>query len=547
MENSKLKIRLYGAFKCSNESGRQYNIPGYKLRALIGLLATAADGTHTRAWLQELLWGRSELKNRRESLRRALSDLKKIFQEDFDIYFSISNVDICLKSELYQIIGSQADGVFLEGIVLSGQGGFTEWLTHKRDNLDSGIIDQISSPEDIVRPTLAVIPFLTHSGLSEDAHFSDLVSLEITRQLTRSRTINVISHLSSRRFSGPMLELPRVRTALKVDYLVNGTLRCDGNSFRLDVDFVNAVNGQITWSRVYNGSRLMLLDGDQTLVRTISGDIGFAILKASVELAQSHPLPKTKSHALFMTAITDIHRHQLANFSNARRNIEYLLSQHPNYSVLHAWLAKWYILSISQGWSYATVKDNELASESIKRALDLDNSCALSLIVNGMLLSNKREEFEQANKQFDKALLIDPNNALGWLMSARMYAYEGDGEEAVNCANRANDLSPLDPYKYFFDSLAGMCHVVRGDLNRGYHLISKSLSTNPNHVSTHRARVITLQLMGRDNEAKKAAKKLLRLEPGLTVSSYIQSHPAGDGAVGAEWAKALGAAGVPVN
>ena len=121
----------------------------------------------------------------------------------------------------------------------------------------------------------------------------------------------------------------------------------------------------------------------------------------------------------------------------------------------------------------------------------------------------------------------------------------GDGAQAVEYAQRASFLSPLDPHSYFFDALSAMCHVVDGDLQRGYDLISRSLSANPNHLSTHRAKVITLQMMGRAAEANAAAKQLLRHDPGLTVEGYIDSHPAGDSSVGQDWGAALRAAGVP--
>ena len=48
------------------------------------MLATAPEGTRTRAWLQDMLWGRSGHEHGRASLRRALTDLRGLFGEDFN-------------------------------------------------------------------------------------------------------------------------------------------------------------------------------------------------------------------------------------------------------------------------------------------------------------------------------------------------------------------------------------------------------------------------------------------------------------------------------
>jgi hypothetical protein len=117
----------------------------------------------------------------------------------------------------------------------------------------------------------------------------------------------------------------------------------------LDADFIDARSGKIAWTRTFTGKTHAVMQGDSEVVYDISLEIGRALLKASIELAFSNPLPQIQSHALFMSAISLMHRHQLAEFSRSRVFLEELIKRSPNYSFLHAWLAKWYILAISQG------------------------------------------------------------------------------------------------------------------------------------------------------------------------------------------------------
>ncbi|MEM1316897.1 MAG: hypothetical protein AAGF29_01370, partial [Pseudomonadota bacterium] len=281
MAENKLIIRLYGAFDCSDENGKNYRLSGQKHRALLAMLATAPNGTQTRSWIQDVLWGRSEIKNRRESMRRALTDFRTIFGDAFERYFKVTNLDVQLRPELFEVAGTEADGAFLQGIHIPGQGGFDEWLAQKRDPKggNPSVVEQDFAHR--ICPTVSVIPFLTFTESSQSAHLSDLITLEVTRALTGSSFINVISHLSSRRFAGKLLELSRVKTALQVDYLVTGTLHIDGDEFHLVADFINASSGQNYWSRRYNGRISDILSGRTENAREVAHQVGFSILKSS--------------------------------------------------------------------------------------------------------------------------------------------------------------------------------------------------------------------------------------------------------------------------
>lgn len=539
-----LRIRLFGSFTANWSDGRRVRIGSAKQRALIAMLATAADGVHTRAWLQEALWGRSGPELGRASLRRALSDLRRLFGAAFDVLFEATNIDVRLRPEHIEVVGDRRDGVFLEGISIPEE-GFEAWLWDKRQASEGRTPQLPSIVAGKVTPSMAIVPFLSRSNTPAELHFSDMIALEITRALSRSTMIDVISHLSSRQFQQRSLDLTAIRAALEIDYLVYGTVRVDGERFHVDADFADARSGRIHWTRPFSGSVSDLLQGERGAVEEISRQIGQSILSASIELARSRPLPDVADHALFMSAVALMHQHRLAGFSRARAQLEELIRRAPGHSLLHAWLGKWYILSIAQGWSTDIMGDKQKAADCAAQALDINPSCSFSLAIDGMIQNDRTRDISVASGRFRDALRIDPNNAFAWLLNARLHAFVGNGADAVKCADRACSLSPLDPHRYFFDNLAATAHVANGDYETGLNLVERSLAANNRHASGHRVRVVTLELLGRRDEAKRAARQLLRLEPGLTVKSYLDNHPAADFPNGQIWADALQRAGVP--
>ncbi|MEM9206073.1 MAG: tetratricopeptide repeat protein [Pseudomonadota bacterium] len=510
------------------------------------MLATAAGGVHNRKWLQEMLWSRSGTELGRSSLRRALSDLRRIFGADFDQLFEITNIDVTLRPDRIRLLGDSRDGLFLEGVDIL-EDGFQDWLAEKRLMTKGGAFETPSLVLTQIAPSVAVIPFMSRRDDPAERRFSDFAAHEITRTLSRSTMIDVISHLSSRQFEGRLLNLQTIDKTLGADYVVYGTAQADNDAFTIEADFADVRTGRVHWTRRYDGSIGELTAGSSDTIEAISRRIGQTILLASVELSRTRPLPDVESHALFMSAIMHMHEHVRSHFIRAREELEEVIKRASDHSLLYAWMGKWHVLAIAQGWSENPAHDLKTASELASRALSINPNCSFSLAIDGMVQHDISRDFTLASKRFTDALENDPNNAFAWLLNARLHAFVGNGVDAVKCAQRACALSPIDPHKYFFDSLTATAHVANEDYEQALRMVRRSLAANSRHASSHRVYVVTLSLMGREAEAERAAGRLLELEPTLTVENYLESHPAAEFQNGRIWADALKNAGVPTR
>jgi tetratricopeptide (TPR) repeat protein len=222
-----------------------------------------------------------------------------------------------------------------------------------------------------------------------------------------------------------------------------------------------------------------------------------------------------------MSGVFLMHQQTLAGFSTARLYLEEVVRRVPNSALPLAWLSKWYVLSIQQGWSTDFAKDSAIAQDYAARALDINPACSFSLSVDGFVQNNLLKNYDEAMQRFDQALALDPNNPLSWLLKGTLNAFMDLGEDAVFCTERARKLSPLDPHKYFFDSLSATAALSNRDYANALRLADRSLLSNTNHTSTVRVKTIALERLGRHEEAVASARKLLRLEPSLTITKYL--------------------------
>jgi hypothetical protein len=125
------------------------------------------------------------------------------------------------------------------------------------------------------------------------------------------------------------------------------------------------------------------------------------------------------------------------------------------------------------------------------------------------------------------------------------HAWRGRGPEAVQCADRALSLSPLDPMTYYFNSLASTANLVGECYERAIELATRSLRENRLHTPTLRALAVGLVLSGRVEEARGTVSQLRALEPGLTVRAFEARYPGRDSPQAARFGAALLAAGLP--
>lgn len=401
-----------------------------------------------------------------------------------------------------------------------------------------------STPQ--LRPTIAVIPFVERADAQGHLVVGEVLADEIISALSRASDLDVISRLSTTVFRGRETSVDEVSRYLNANYVLSGSYRRSGSKLRLNVELAASAPGTIVWSNTVEGNAHALVSGKDDVVAGIVTGVSTAIMARELQRAQSQPLPTLESYTLLMGAITLMHRLSLQDFARARRMLEALTERIPRQAIPWAWMAKWHVLRVQQGWSEDPSVDAQLALDCGRRALEADPQCSLALVMSGFVHTNLLRRLDVAEQQYDLALHINPNDALAWLLKGTLLAFKGEGKSAISHTQRALRLSPLDPHRYFYDSLAATAALSAGQYKRAIELANRSLRANRTHTSTFRALAISQWQLGLHDDARKTVSELLKLEPSLTVTRYRELHPSSGFETGKIWSNALEGAGVPL-
>ncbi len=393
-------------------------------------------------------------------------------------------------------------------------------------------------------PSIAIVPFAARDATCDTHLLGGALAEEMIGDLSRCSDLTMISRFSTAPFCGRDTTREEIGAHLRANYVLTGSYRVENGEVRLHVELAEAKSGRIVWARSVKCRLGGILTGDREALGEMAAEIRSAVLARELQRARSQSLPTLQSYTLLMAAITLMHR-SLRDFEEAWHLLRTLTDRAKRQPILNAWLAKWHVLRVQQGWSPDPRQDACEALQCTKRALDADPDCSLALAVDGFVHTNLLKRLDIAQERYSRAIAANPNDSLAWLLKGTMHAFMGDGRQAIGDTQRALRLSPLDPHRYFYESLAGTACIAAGDYEGALRHALRSLRANATHTSTLRVIAISQCRLGLVDDARRTVRKLLQLEPALTISRYLERTPAAPFKTGQDWADALRQAGVP--
>ena len=328
------------------------------------------------------------------------------------------------------------------------------------------VIERGNMAEDL-RATIAVIPFRPRTLQPTDDVLGQLLADEVISALSHSPEVNVVSRLSTTAFQGREVKLDDVSAYLRADYVVSGSYHVDGDRVTLKAELAETRSMKVVWTQTLKGSVQGIVSGDDPLAGHLVNEACAAMMVRELQRSQGKAPQSLQNHTLLLSSITLMHRISPLAFQRAQQMLQVLIERTPRLASPYAWLAKWHVLRVTQGWSADAQADGKAALDNTKRALDRDATSSLAMTVEGQVNTYILKRLDVAEQFYAQALQSNPNDSLAWLLKGTLHAFRDEGKEAVRHTRHALKLSPLDPLKYYFDSLAATAALSAGQYRAG--------------------------------------------------------------------------------
>jgi len=401
----------------------------------------------------------------------------------------------------------------------------------------------LDTEADPLRAGVAVMPLVARVSDAGSAGLGDLLADEIISGLCRAEHLHVISRLSTMALAGRELDVGQIGKMLRAAYVISGSFVVVGGVVRVHVELAQADSQAVVWSGGLAAPLGDVLLGTDAIVPAVVAQVGATILNQELQRSDGVPLPNLQSHRLLMAGIGLIHRSSRNDFDRAHDILEHLTQRHARLPQPHAWLGKWHAMRVVQGLSDDPAQEARRALDQAHRALDADARSALALTMKGLVHGFMLKDLSAAEQHYSAALAANPNEALAWLYMGTLRGWQGQGETAWVAAQKALTLSPLDPMKYYFDSLAAFAALVARRFDVAVTLARRSLHANRLHTATHRTLAIAQWLSGDEAGARDTVRQMLLVEPDFTTSRYLGRFPGGQTESSRDYARILHEAG----
>ncbi|MDO8501803.1 MAG: protein kinase [Gemmatimonadaceae bacterium] len=383
--------------------------------------------------------------------------------------------------------------------------------------------DSQTLPKTVVSAakSVAVLPFANMSNDPDNEYFTDGMAEEIINALTKIQSLRVASRTSSFAFKGKNEDIGEIGKKLKVSTVLEGSVRKMGNKLRISAQLVNAADGSNLWSERY--------DRELEDVFAIQDDISQAIVKAlRLILTEGEKKQIEKARAVNVQAYDYYLRGRQYFHQLRRKSLEYAkqmfnkaIDIDPDYARAHAGVADCYSLL----YTYFDAREFNLRQADIasNKALDLEPELAEAHVARGLAVSLSKH-FDEAEREFDTAMRLDPKlfEAAYWFARSRLS--QGMYEEAVKLLERAAAMRPEDYQTAGFLGQAltalGKHEEAAASYRRQVKLIDVHLELNPDDPRACILGAVANAIIKDKERAVQFAKQAMQVDPDDPMLLY---------------------------
>ena len=375
-------------------------------------------------------------------------------------------------------------------------------------------------PSPHALPSIAVLPLHNLGGDPADDYLADGVVEDIVVSLAALRELFVIARTSTLVFRGAEPDPRQLGRALGVRYVLMGSIRRRGQDLRISVQLCETQGGGTLWGDRIDTGAEALFEVQDAIVRRVVAGIAPNVRSAELARAMRQRPESFTAYDHTLKALAGIHSLFHDVFDQAREHLAAAMTEDPDFAMPVAWAARWHGLRVGQGWSPDPAQDARAASALAQRAIELDPQNAMALATYGHLKSYLLHDCAAGRPYLDRALEACPNSAIAWVLSGANLAYLGRGAEAVRHAEQGLQLSPFDQGRAYQYSFLAIAHYAQGSYDESLKWARLSVSENPFYTSVRRSVIVALAGLGRLEEARAEAARLLELEPDFCLGAY---------------------------
>ncbi len=295
---------------------------------------------------------------------------------------------------------------------------------------------------EVAVESIAVIPFVNQNHDADVDWISDGLTESIINNLTQLPNLKVIARSSVFRYKGRADDPLAIGKELGVRAVLTGRLMQRDDAMLISVELVDIRDNKQLWGEQYERKLADMLSVQREIAREITNNLRPTLSGVDRSRMDKQYTTNPEAYELYLKGRFYWNKRTSDDFKKAIQFFEEAIAKDPNYALAYSGLADAYAL--------LTVYTNELPRELMPKAkaaalkaLELDDKLAEAHASLGQIVIYYDYDLVTAEKEYRRALELNPNYAPAHLWLAEHLAVIKRFDEAMAEIKRALELDPM--------------------------------------------------------------------------------------------------------
>jgi adenylate cyclase len=380
----------------------------------------------------------------------------------------------------------------------------------------AGLPDGKSSLPLPEKPSIAVLPFANMSGDPEQEYFCDGIADQIINSIAKIPYILVIARNSSFAYKGKSVNVQQIARDLGVRYILEGSLQRDNENVRINTQLIDAKKGGHLWAENFDRKLDDIFSVQDEICKNIM--VALQVKLTEGELARmGADTVSIKAYEKYLKAREHSARRTKEDVLVYRQLAQEAIAIDPDYAAAYLLVGYTYLDEI---WFDMTKEPSEAiarAEEMRQKAISLHGITATE---NRMLsaINILKKDYDKAIYYGEKAVKQSPNNADAYSTLGTALRINGQYDEAISSFKKALKLNPIKA-TYLLNGLA-WAYLYSKQYEKALSIWNKVVERNSDHLFAYMGLTLAYWWNGSEDQARQAAKNVLRINPKFSVGYW---------------------------
>jgi adenylate cyclase len=356
----------------------------------------------------------------------------------------------------------------------------------------------------------------------QQVYLADGLAEEIINALTKLPKVIVIARTSSFTYKGKTVDVKQVGREMGVQYVLEGSVRREGNRLRITAQLVDAKTGNHVFSERYEREMQDLFAIQDDITMKIVASMRVKWTHGEQDRVLARGTKNLEAYLKILQAYEHMQNSNKESLAKQKQLSEEAIALDSNYAMAYASLAA----AIGNQAYLGVYKDpNEAMERAIalaKKAVMMDDSSASIHHRLGYLYNNNRE-FDKALAEAERAIALEPNSSEPVYLLAIILSSSRSPEESLPYFKKALRLSPI-PTNPLLHNMA-VAYRDSGQYEEAIVTFKKILQRWPQAIPSRVGCAAALAMAGRVEEARAEAAEVMRIDPNFSLERFTERFP----------------------